>query len=100
MKVNIHAPFQLSQYNVNLVNLRVEKLEKYYDRIINTDVFLKNKSGSRGAENWEVEIKIKVPQKVLVAKGNADSFERALPLAIEKMRKQIEKQKQNLSPYS
>ena len=100
MKINIHAPFQLSQYNINLVNLRIEKLEKYYDRIIMTDVYLNNKIASRGAENWEVEIKIKVPRKVLVAKGNADSFEKALPLAVEKMRKQVEKQKQNLSPYS
>ena len=93
MKINIHAPFQLSQYNVNLIHLRVEKLAKYYDRIIMTDVFLNNKIAARGADNWEVEIKIKVPRKVLVAKGNADSFERALPVAVEKMRKQIEKTK-------
>ena len=100
MKVNIHAPFQLSEYNVNLLNTRVEKLEKHYDRIIATDVYLNNKIASKGAEIWEVEIKMKVPQKVLIAKGHAESFEKALPLAAEKMRKQIEKQKQNLSPYS
>ena len=100
MKINIHAAFQPSGYNINLINLRVEKLEKYFNRIIATDVYLKTKYGSNAVNDWEVEIKMKVPTKILVAKGHADSFEKALPLAVEKMRKQLEKLKKSLSPYS
>ena len=98
MKIQIHAPFRPSAFNINLVNLRVEKLEKYFDRIISTHVYLKTKYGADEVNDWEVEIKLQIPTKTLIAKGHADSFERALPLAVKKMRKQLEKQKKILSP--
>ena len=44
MKVNVHAVnFAIDRKLVDFIQERMEKLEKYYDKIVSFDVFLKVK---------------------------------------------------------
>ena len=61
MKVNVHAVnFTVDKKLVDFVQERMDKLEKYYDRVVSSDVFMKVEKTSE-KENKIVEIKINVP---------------------------------------
>ena len=70
MKVNLHAVnFNVDKKLVDFVQEKVDKLEKYYDKIVSSDVFLKVENTS-DKENKIVEIKINVPGDDFVVKKN------------------------------
>ena len=61
MKVNVQAVnFNVDRKLVDFVQEKLDKLEKYYDKIVSSDVFLKVENTS-DKENKTVEIKINVP---------------------------------------
>ena len=61
MKVNVHAVnFNVDRKLVDFINKRLVKLEKYYDKVVSSDVFLKVEKTSE-KENKVVEVKIHVP---------------------------------------
>lgn len=61
MKVDVHAVnFTVDRKLVDFIQERMGKLEKYYDRVVSSDVFLKVERTS-DKENKVVEIKINVP---------------------------------------
>ena len=70
MKVNVHAVnFNVDRKLVDFINERLAKLEKFYDKVVSSDVFLKVEKTSE-KENKNVEIKINVPgDDFLVEKG-------------------------------
>jgi len=42
MKVNVHAVnFNVDKKLVDFVDVRINKLEKFYDKIVSSDVFMK-----------------------------------------------------------
>ena len=75
MKVNLQAVnFNVDRKLVDFVQEKLDKLEKYYDKIISSDVFLRLENTS-DKENKTVEIKINVPGDDFVVKKTAKSFE-------------------------
>ena len=75
MKVNVHAVnFTVDRKLVDFVQVRMDKLEKYYDKVVSSDVFMKVEKTS-DKENKTVEIKINVPGDDFVVKKTAKSFE-------------------------
>ena len=83
MKVNLHAVnFNVDKKLVDFVQEKVDKLEKYYDKIVSADVFLKVENTS-DKENKIVEIKINVPGDDFVVKKMTKSFEEGIDLAID-----------------
>jgi len=93
MKVNISAVnFDADQKLIEFINERINKLETFYDKIIDSNVVLKvDKAHDR--ENKVVEIKLSVPGKDLFAKKQEKTFEEATDSVIEALRRQIRKQK-------
>ena len=96
MKVNLQAVnFNVDRKLVDFVQEKVDKLEKYYDKIISSDVFLKLENTS-DKENKTVEIKISVPGDDFVVKKTAKSFEEGVDLAVDSLERVIVKRKEKL----
>jgi putative sigma-54 modulation protein len=95
-KVHIEAVhFTVDGKLAELINEKMEKLNQFFDHIINSDVILKvDKKESH--DNKIVEIKVHVPGKELFAKKQADSFEKGVDEAVEALRRQIKKYKEKL----
>jgi len=77
---------------VNFIESKVGKLSQFYDRIIDSEVYLKVDKNAAN-ENKIAEIKVAIPGKELFAKKQCKTFEEATDLAVEALRRQIRKHK-------
>lgn len=92
MKLQIHSiHFDADQKLIAFIQKKADKLETFYDRIVDGEVFLR--LNNSGIENKTVEIKLNVPGNQLFAKEKATSFEEATDLATEALRRQLRKAK-------
>ncbi|WP_395052603.1 ribosome hibernation-promoting factor, HPF/YfiA family [Flavobacterium sp.] len=99
MKVNVHAVnFTVDKKLVDFVQERMDKLEKYYDKIVSSDVFLKVEKTS-DKENKIVEVKIHVPGDDFLVKKQCKSFEEAVELAAESLERLLLKRKEKLRTH-
>jgi len=88
--------FTADQKLVDFVNKKVPKLDTYFDGIIGAEVILKVVKPET-ANNKVAEVKLSIPgTDYLFAEKQADSFEEAIDLAIEAVRKQLTKFKDKL----
>ncbi len=74
---------------ISFIQRKVDKLETFYDRLVDGEVFLR--LNNEGIENKTVEIKLNVPGTQLFATEKAKSFEAAADLATEALRNQLKK---------
>ncbi len=99
MKVNIQAVnFNVDRKLVDFVQERMDKLEKYYDRVVSADVFLKVESTS-DKENKIVEIKILVPGDEFVVKKQCKTFEEAVDSSGEALERLLLKRKEKIRTH-
>lgn len=95
MRVQVHAVhFSADQKLIDFIRRKIDKLETFYDRVLDGVVYLR--LNNEGIENKTVEISLKVPGDRLFAKEQARSFEAATDLATEALRNQIKKFKTRL----
>lgn len=96
MKLQMHSiHFDVDQKLVDFIQKKVDKLETFYDRIIDGEVILKvEKEESR--DNKVVEIKLNLPGAQLFAKDHAKSFEAGTDAAVEALRRQLKKKKEKM----
>jgi len=96
MDIKVQAVhFSADKKLVEYINEKVNKLELFFDNIVSTEVFLRiDKSSDK--ENKISEVKIHVPGKELFAKKQCKTFEEGVTLAVEALRKQVEKTKKQL----
>ncbi len=81
---------------VDFVNKKVNKLDTFFDGIINAEVTLKVLK-PEVTNNKIAEIKLSIPANgYLFAKKQADTFEEAVDMANDAMKKQLDKYKQKL----
>ena len=93
MKLQVHSiHFDADAKLVEFIQKKVDKLETFYDRVVDGEVFLR--INNEGVDNKTVEIKVKVPGNQLFAKEQARSFEAATDLATEALRNQLTKFKE------
>ena len=96
MKVNLQAVnFNVDRKLVDFVQEKLDKLEKYYDKIVSAEVFLKLENTS-DKENKTVEIKINVPGDDFIVKKTAKSFEEGVDLSVDSLEKAIVRRKEKL----
>lgn len=96
MKLQVHSiHFDADRKLIDFIQKKVDKLETFYDRMMDGEVFLR--LNNEGIENKTVEIKLKVPGDQLFAKEQAKSFEAATDLATEALRKQLKKFKTKIT---
>jgi putative sigma-54 modulation protein len=99
MKVSIHAVnFTVDKKLVNFIQERLDKLEKYYDKVVAADVFLKVENVSE-KENKTVEVKINVPGDDFVVKKHCRTFEEAVENASESLERLLVKRKEKISSH-
>ncbi len=87
--INFDATTTLESY----INKKSLKLEKFFDEIVNLDIYLKVVKPET-ATNKEAEIKVSIPSVDFFASKTCDSFEEAIDLTLEAIEKQIRKYKE------
>lgn len=96
MKVSVQSVnFNISNDLVNYIEKKVNNLEKFHDHIIGAEVYLKVQSTSE-KENKIVDIKINLPGVDVVAKKHSKTFEEAVSLAADSVKRQLVKRKEKL----
>jgi putative sigma-54 modulation protein len=90
MKLQVHSiHFNADQKLVDFIQKKIDKLETFYDRLVDGEVFLR--LNNEGIENKTVEIKLNVPGTQLFAIEKARSFEAAADQATDSLRMQLKK---------
>lgn len=97
MEITINSVhFNTDQKLVDFINKKVGKLDTFFDGIISADVTLRVLKPET-ANNKVSEIKVSIPVNgYLFAKKQADTFEEATDLAVDAIRKQLDKFKGKL----
>lgn len=92
--VNFDARTELQDF----VQQKMNKLDTFYDRIVEGEVFLKLDNNNQ-ISNKIVEIKLFVPGSTLFTKEEADSFETATDKALNSMTRQLKKYKDKITTH-
>src|SRR5471030_1764038 len=94
MKITVQSiRFNADRKLLDFIQKKVDKLDTFYDQIINGEVYLKLENVEDEA-NKITEIKLALPGNLIFAKEQCKTFEEGTDLAVESLRKQIEKHKQ------
>ena len=94
MKVFVQSVnFNADQELIKFVEEKVKSLEKFHDRIINAEVFLKVQK-TKEKENKILEAKINIPGSEVVVSKQAKYFEEAMNLASDTLKRQLRRSKE------
>jgi len=97
MDIKVQAVhFKADQKLIDYTEEKVGKLALFNDHIVTAEVFLRLEN-TTDVENKVAEVKLLVPGKDLFSKKQAKSFEEAVDLASEALRKQVVKEKEKVS---
>lgn len=100
MKVNVQSVnFNIDQSLVDFIQNKLDNLEKFYDKIIGADVYLKVHKTSE-KENKTADIKLRIPGDELIVKKQCKSFEACVDIAAESLRRQLQKKKEKQRIHS
>jgi putative sigma-54 modulation protein len=96
MKVNFQSVnFKADQKLLDYVQQRLDKLDQFYDRVIDADVYLKvNNTNTR--ENKIVEIRLNVPGSDILVEKQGIAFEEATDQAADVLKRQLSKHKEKI----
>jgi putative sigma-54 modulation protein len=96
MNIRINAVrFDADKKLEEFIEKKVSKLARYFDDIINAEVFLKLENTAE-LENKIVEIKLDIPGSDLFARKQSKSFEEATDIVVDALKQQILKHKEKL----
>jgi putative sigma-54 modulation protein len=99
MKVNVHAVnFNVDGKLVGFIQERMDRLEKYYDKVVSADVFLKVEKTSE-KENKIVEIKMLVPGDEFMVKKQCKTFEEGVEQSAETLERLLTKRKEKVKHH-
>lgn len=100
MKVIIQSiHFTATDRLKNYIQKKCNKLDLFYDNIVEGIVFLKL-DATKTKQNKAVEIKLSVPGGTLVAKEASSSFEASMDLCMRKLKVQLQRHKSRLKAAS
>ncbi len=96
MKVNYQSiNFNADQTLLDFIQKKMDKLDVFYDHILDGHVYLKVESSSV-RENKLVEIKLNIPGKDFIARKQCKSFEEAADSSVEALRRALKKHKEKV----
>jgi len=99
MKVNTQSVnFNADQKLINFIQKRMDKLDLYYDKVIQSDVYLKVQNTS-DKENKIFEARVKVPGDSLIVKKQCKTFEEGTDMAVSSLQRQLKKRKEKLRAH-
>jgi putative sigma-54 modulation protein len=96
MKLQIQSiHFDADQKLIDYVQKKCDKLDKFFDHITDAQVYLRvEKKGEHSLKS--VEIKLNVPGERLLVKEEAFSFEEAVDISTENLKRQVTRYKEKL----
>ena len=98
MKMQVHSiKFDADTKLLEFVQKKLDKLDTFYDRIVDSEVYLK--LNNQGTENKTVEIKINIPGNQLFSKEVSKSFEEATDMAVESLKRQLTRHKEKQKKF-
>jgi len=87
--VNFNIDKDLKVY----IEEKLNTLNKFYDRVIDAEVFLKVQQTS-DKENKTVEVKLKVPGDNIIVKKVSKTFEEGVSLSVDALKRSLRKLKE------
>ncbi|MFA5297086.1 MAG: ribosome-associated translation inhibitor RaiA [Lutibacter sp.] len=96
MKVFVQSVnFNADKDLIDFIEKKVTGLEKYYDKIVDSEVFLKVQQTSE-KENKLVDIKINIPGNDIVVKKQCKTFEEGTMSAVDSLKRKLTKEKEKV----
>ncbi|MDD3722053.1 MAG: ribosome-associated translation inhibitor RaiA [Lutibacter sp.] len=96
MKVIVQSVnFNADKGLIDFIEKKVASLEKYYDKIVDSEVFLKVQQTSE-KENKTVDIKINIPGNDIVVKKQCKTFEEGTMVAVDSLKRKLTKEKEKV----
>ena len=96
--MNIHITshhFDADQKLLAYIDTKLSKLGHYFDKIIDTQVFLKLENSGQVRDKI-IEVRMNVPGDTLFASESSQSFEAATDLVSDNMKRQLIRYKERL----
>jgi len=98
MKLQIQSiHFDADKKLLDFIQKKLNKLDSFYDRITGGDVYLRVENVEMN--NKSVHIKLFLPGTSIMAKEQGSSFEEAVDLALENLKRQLKKTKEKMSNF-
>jgi len=99
MEVSVNAVnFNIDGKLVEFTQEKMNRLEKFYDKIVSIDVFLKLDNTS-DKENKIVEVKVIVPGDEFIVKKQCKTFEEGIDLASDSLERILLKRKEKIKTH-
>lgn len=87
--------FDADQKLIDYIQKKTTKLDQFFDRIIDAQVYLKLENSGQVRDKI-VEIKLLVPGDILMATEVSKTFETSLDAAVDNMKRQLNRYKERL----
>jgi putative sigma-54 modulation protein len=95
MNVKTHSiKFDADAKLLEFIQKKMDKLEKFFDRIVDGEVFLR--LNNEGIENKTVEVKLNLPGEQFFAESNGRSFEKAMEDCSNILKRKLRKHKEKI----
>ncbi|GAL87590.1 ribosomal subunit interface protein [Sporocytophaga myxococcoides] len=88
--------FDADKKLLDFIQKKLDKLETFYDRITEGDVYLRIETDDVKG-NKSVHVKLFLPGTSIMAKEQAASFEEAIDLVYENLKRQLQKTKEKMN---
>jgi integrase/recombinase XerC len=93
MKIQMHSlKFDADEKLLDFIQKKLDKLDTFYDRIIDAEVYLR--LNNEGIDNKTVEVKLNIPGSQLFTKEDSKSFEEATDMAVKSLTRRLKKHKE------
>lgn len=99
MKVNTQSVnFTADKKLIDFIQKRMDKLDLFYDKVIQANVYLKVENTS-DKENKIFETRLEVPGDSFIVKKQCKTFEEGTDAAVSSLERQLKKRKQKLRAH-
>ena len=99
MKVNTQSVnFTADRKLIDFIQRRMDKLDMFYDKVIQSDVYLKVENTS-DKENKIFEARVKVPGDSFIVKKQCKTFEEGTDMAVSSLERQLKRRKEKLRAH-
>ncbi len=96
MKLQIQSiHFDADKKLLDFIQKKLDKLDTFYEKIKEGDVYLRVEN--EDINNKSVNIKLFLPGTSIIAKEQGASFEEAVDVAVENLKRQLKKQKEKMA---
>ncbi|MBK7870604.1 MAG: ribosome-associated translation inhibitor RaiA [Saprospiraceae bacterium] len=93
MRVHTEAvQFKADQKLINFIDQKLQKMEHYFDRIIEAHVVLKLENSGQVRDKI-AEVRLNVPGETLIVKETQKTFEASINTALDTLKRQLVKYK-------